>query len=90
MTTKTTGGPAFPQQVILGTDGVYTVASACLPGVEGMTLRDYFASQALQALIIGSIGKTDPTTTPETVATRWTMGAYEVAKVMLIAREAIK
>jgi hypothetical protein len=40
MTTKNTGGPAFP---LWKKDGAFAY---------GMTLRDYFAAKAMQALII--------------------------------------
>ena len=43
---KDTGGPAFPKQGLSGLpngDVIY--------GREGMTLRDYFAAKAMQALI---------------------------------------
>jgi hypothetical protein len=42
--TKETGGPAFPTKRLIERD------------VDGMTLRDYFAAKALNALIIGAGG----------------------------------
>lgn len=65
MTTNNTGGPAFPTETFQ---------------VEGMTLRDYFAAKAMQALV------SDPSwqgmTTGVAAAT-----AYEVADTMLKARQ---
>ena len=70
--TKNTGGPAFP----------------CHPGIEnpiydGMTLRDYFASKAMQGILTATL-------TPNTV---WSQDeaaetAYNVADAMLKARQA--
>ena len=45
MTTKDTGGPAFPYEYKFG-DGTAKRA-------EGMTLRDYFAAKAMQGLLTG-------------------------------------
>lgn len=43
MASEQDGGPAFPESVAIGPAGdVY-------PGMGGMTLRDYFAGQALVA-----------------------------------------
>jgi hypothetical protein len=46
MTTET-GGPAFPSGLI----DPSTPEDAVLPINNGMTLRDYFAAKAMQALI---------------------------------------
>ena len=64
------GGPAFPYVVTFkeGTDVRYE---------EGLSLRDYFAAKALQALI----EKYDESTVEISVA------AYEFADQMLKARE---
>ena len=43
--TKETGGPAFPTEVVNTNDGYIH---------QGMTLRDYFAAKAIQALIIAN------------------------------------
>jgi hypothetical protein len=62
---KDTGGPAFPQQ----DDAT---------GSEGMTLRDYFAAKAMQALITRiSMSGGDQA-----------RKAYEIADAMLKARQA--
>ena len=69
MTERNTGGPAFPQLV-----------ETLDAFAHGMTLRDYFAAKAMQALI-----------TRETKLcpdlTIYTGAAYDVADAMLEARK---
>lgn len=69
------GGPAFPAEVVTTNDG-------WLHG--GMTLRDYFAAKAMQAVLTRY---PDCTVTDIEAVAR---GAYEVAKVMLETRENMK
>lgn len=64
MSKDSNGGPAFPLE-----DTSWRNAH------EGMTLRDYFAAKALQAIA-------DPCHSPELFANR----AYEIADAMLKAR----
>lgn len=70
------GGPAFPEAIAVGPAGdVY-------PGFSGMSLRDWFAGQALTGLIAhpsaeGSVQS----------ITQW---AYDYADAMLAARAAAK
>ncbi|EKY3891004.1 TPA: hypothetical protein ACSRV8_001499 [Enterobacter hormaechei subsp. steigerwaltii] len=64
--TNNNGGQAFP---VAGSEQNYPI--------EGMTLRDFFAAKALQAIA-------DPCHSPELFANR----AYEIADAMLRAREA--
>ncbi len=66
---KNDGGFAFPMEA--------TDATAWKDCNQGMTLRDYFAAKALQAIA-------DPCHSPELFANR----AYEIADAMLRAREA--
>jgi NAD(P)-dependent dehydrogenase (short-subunit alcohol dehydrogenase family) len=66
MTDKQTGGPAFP-----------THPEGALIH-DGMTLRDYFASKAMQAEISFS-GYFDSERNPESIAER----SYEIADAML-------
>lgn len=72
------GGPAFPG----------TIPSQDLQGVTpGMTLRDYFAAKAMQAIIAKSPWKRVPVDSPlgsDEVA----RGAFTYADAMLAAREA--
>ena len=70
---KETGGPAFPNPRWEGWGSPQ----------EGMTLRDYFAAKAMQALIIAN-GPTPAGGWP-TYAERT---AYTIADAMLKAREA--
>lgn len=69
------GGPAFPCETV-GTDkhGEYR-----LP-YQGMTLRDYFAAKAMQAMVSAEFaGSFRPG--------GWAKDAYEMADSMLAARE---
>ena len=67
-----TGGPAFPRNILDHGHGVTTVHES------GMTLRDYFAAKAMQALI----EKYDES--PMEIS----LEAYEFADAMLKQREA--
>ena len=67
-----TGGPAFPQE--------RTLPCGSHEECEGMTLRDYFAAKAMQALI----EKYDES--PVEIS----LEAYEIADAMLKEREASK
>lgn len=70
-----TGGPAFPQSGVC-TPEINSWDSEDFGG-RGLTVRDYFAAKALQAIA-------DPCHSPELFANR----AYEIADEMLRAREA--
>jgi hypothetical protein len=72
MNNTNTGGPAFPVD-----------ETALVRNLQGMTLRDYFAAKAMQALIIAN--GPAPTGGWPTYAERT---AYTVADAMLKAREA--
>lgn len=54
MTTKHTGGPAFPTMRVNSIGKV-------VPDEEGITVRDYFAGKALQGMLArpGATGKSD-------------------------------
>jgi hypothetical protein len=79
MTNRKDGGAAFPQPC---TSNGYQANSPFEVAGGGMTLRDYFAAKAIQAIIIGN------------GADECAMGigaardAYIVADAMLSAREA--
>jgi hypothetical protein len=64
------GGPAFPQYIISN-------GGAHVDG--GMTLRDYFAAKAMQALL------SEPKVTRDLML--YAGAAYDVADAMLEARE---
>ena len=77
MSNTNTGGPAFP----LHNHGVQTLGLH----VTGMTLRDYFAAKAMQAIITNS----DQASIAFDEVGGWVgKYAYEVADSMLKAREA--
>jgi len=67
------GGPAFP--IVTGLDG--TIENA------GMSLRDYFAGQALS----GWLASFGPDITPEKPYRILSRFCYEVADAMIIARK---
>jgi hypothetical protein len=69
-----TGGPAFPYPF-------YDEKGHCVDGIEGMTLRDYFAAKALQSILI------DPRIDNDSYR-ECAEGAYKAADAMLKAREA--
>lgn len=73
MNAADTGGPAFP------------LHSEVRPGLDtewvGMTLRDYFAAKALQALVLNK----PPHLTDEPPSS-WAEDAYDFADAMLAVR----
>ena len=88
------GGPAFPTKIRHtlqgGVDGVATEWEELLPG---MTIRDYFAGQALAGMVAGGVDFLDAVSArslksgqsqEEVVA----LAAYDLADAMLAAREA--
>lgn len=75
--TKNDGGPAFAHS---GTDGF----PATLPQ-PGMSLRDWFAGQALVAVM--DLCKTDSRNANETISEMFARKAYLMADAMLAARE---
>jgi hypothetical protein len=81
MSEKQTGGPAFPipHSVVDANDPLFKIGSA------GMTLRDYFAAKAMQAMVAATYtehGEHKPN------YCRWHAGhAYEMADAMLEARK---
>ena len=75
--TKDTGGPAFPTKS-------YDVARQTWTIEEGMTLRDYFAAKAMQAILIAKYPITKESDAEHAIA----KAAYQGADAMLKAREA--
>ncbi|MCA7083434.1 hypothetical protein K7G19_07450 [Cupriavidus sp. DB3] len=80
------GGPAFPVHIENCTNGNMVALGVLLPpgstvDFQGMTLRDYFAAKAMQAMAgnINSYSDAD--------ADRIASAAYGLADAMLAARE---
>ena len=71
MSNTNTGGPAFPSHGSMG-----EVAQ------EGMTLRDYFAAKAMQAML------THPDSSDTAGPQDFALAAYTMADAMLAARSA--
>ena len=72
------GGPAFPEIRIRGGDNYNTPQKVYYPG---MSLRDYFAAKAMQAIIIGN-GADE-----SALGTGAAKDAYAMADAMLKARK---
>ena len=76
------GGPAFPEAIAVGPAGdVY-------PGFSGMSLRDWFAGQALVACIQKCVPQ--ECDTGENMEQMFARKAFLVADAMLAARAAAK
>ena len=75
--TNTNGGPAFP--IPLQPGEVWQVMAPC----DGMTLREYFAGQAISQIIATCA---NDTTYGMTKADYFAGRAYEIADAMLKAR----
>ena len=79
--TKNDGGTAFPSHVTTNTNGVDVVAWQ-----KGMTLRDYFAAKAMQAMV--SNPNTNTGANDVAGAAKAVVGwAYQISDAMLAARE---
>jgi hypothetical protein len=81
-TTTNDGGPAFPETFVPGTSGF------TLNMHPGMTLRDYFAAEAMAA-IIGLLRNEDVTLhgmRPGELRINCAAGAYMLADAMLARR----
>lgn len=74
MSTKNDGGPAFPTG--------HTTRETVHIGADGMSLRDWFAGQAL-ARLAEAVSEDITTGREKRIAT----SAYELADAMLAARE---
>lgn len=78
MSKQDTGGPAFPVPLTDAQEAAWNEAK--LPSANGMTLRDYFAAEAMQALLV------DAECGPNSVKD-FAESAYIMADAMLKARE---
>lgn len=88
------GGPAFPQALIQNDAGV-NVPAAYAPDASGMSLRDYFAGQALAGLLANPkryeyiASKVESgELTQEAASAKNAHKAYRVADAMIAEREA--
>lgn len=86
MTDKSDGGPAFPMIVWKSPDGLLA-----MPSAPGMSLRDWFAGQALVSMGTWVPARKDgtyPGSQKEilNLKSRW---SYEMADAMLAAREVV-
>lgn len=68
----------------MGKDKLAFPSGAAYPYEHGMTLRDYFAAKAMQAMIASEYAGSSP----KTSAPRWAENSYAMADAMLAAREA--
>jgi hypothetical protein len=76
---KPDGGPAFPRPASEYTkNGTLLDGNDAVGHQEGMSLRDYFAGQAMQALLVDCAG----------LFRDVARNAYECADAMLAARDA--
>ena len=84
---KNTGGPAIPAGIVRQSRPIhdpgagFVVTDIAEPRHEGMSLRDYFAAKAMQALIAS------PNTDHSVVFSSVADVAYRVADAMLAERE---
>ena len=81
MSTTNDGGPAFPHTRVYS-DTPNDLMHQYLP-MSGMTLRDYFAAKAMQAVIAASDNEAVEKSGPGSIADI----AYEFADAMLLARK---
>lgn len=76
MTDKNTGGPAFPCEY----------EGSTRSDAYGMTLRDYFAAKALNALLGGAPGGTSFGVNHMDTNMNYALASYAIADAMLEAR----
>jgi hypothetical protein len=80
------GGPAFPQQAFINTNGQVVTPSDYFPDASGMSLRDWFAGMALQGLV--SSAGAGIFTAGEVPRYEIASYSYKYADAMIAAREA--
>ena len=79
MSTIKDGGPAFPRSATKGTSGTIVREAQ-----DGMTLRDYFAGQALGSIPLRAWDHVSD----GRIFDAWAKASYATADAMLAAREA--
>jgi hypothetical protein len=78
------GGPAFPRPASVDpSSGTLPDGDSVIEQQEGMSLRDYFAGQALVGLLAFSPAEADRQLPPGAAAD----DAYRIADAMLVARD---
>lgn len=77
------GGPAFP--VMHSIDGNWQKEP--IEKFMGLSLRDWFAGQAMVGVIVGSAVVQEETGTASDYPSRVAEGAYEIADAMLSTRK---
>lgn len=76
MSTNDTGGPAFPKQdSVTSENNVLTVN-----GTDGMSLRDYFAAKAMQALLSHHGAYCDDVSRPGSVGSEYVFHVHSLAE----------
>ncbi len=95
MSKTNTGGPAFPFEYHNQTSkhqpgffGTGDIAPGASQQFAGMTLRDYFAAKAMQALIRSAPNNTTFGAGSQATNSTYAVASYAVADAMLKAREA--
>ena len=91
---KNDGGPAFPYSALVPDNRTGTVTPTMFEDSNGMSLRDYFAAKAMQAMVTAmASGDSSPIERAMRVANVKTpqalfaMNAYAQADAMLKARQ---
>ena len=89
MSSKNEGGPAFPQKPFRSPNGEIVLPSAW--GLAGMTLRDWFAGEAMQAMRFGYMLReihSEEAASPDCMDRAWIASdAYAMADAMLEVRD---
>jgi hypothetical protein len=86
------GGPAFPQPLTFSPEGTANIASEYFNEVSGMSIRDWFAGQALAGLCANPGGPFQANGMSGWAITNCTVGdianlAVEIADAMIAARQ---
>ena len=68
------GGPAFPQSFVIQGEEVITSGNLTAAGFQGLSLRDYFAGQAIASLV---------PLRPDSDVADLALKAYEMADTMV-------
>lgn len=89
---RDTGGPAFPRSGFypdtesVDADDLRSVLDTRTQPTSGMTLRDFFAAQALRSLVTLCVALAEPGQTPGDAAAKAAFLAYLYADAMVAQR----